>query len=77
MNGEQPGEVQQSFVDNDGLQCGYCTPGQTVAAEGLLRSNPKPEFEEIRIGMSGNLCRCGAYAHIFNSVAEAAKRRKG
>lgn len=77
MDGEKPGVVQQSFVENDGLQCGYCTPGQVMAAEGLLRANPAPDFDEIRVGMSGNLCRCGAYAHIFNSVADAAKRRKG
>jgi xanthine dehydrogenase YagT iron-sulfur-binding subunit len=48
-----------------------------MAAEGLLRRNPDPSFEEIRLGMSGNLCRCGAYAHIFKSVAAAAKRRNG
>jgi xanthine dehydrogenase YagT iron-sulfur-binding subunit len=75
--GEAPGPVQASFIERDGLQCGYCTPGQVVAAEGLLRRNPTPSFEEIRTGMSGNLCRCGAYAHIFAAVADAADRRKG
>jgi xanthine dehydrogenase YagT iron-sulfur-binding subunit len=77
MNGERLGPVQASFVKEDGLQCGYCTPGQVMAAEGLLRANPHPSFDEIRRGMSGNLCRCGAYAHIFNAVADAAKQRKG
>jgi len=77
MEGEQLGQVQQSFAKEDGLQCGYCTPGQIMAAEGLLRKNPDPSFDEIRLGMSGNLCRCGAYAHIFNAVADAAKHRKG
>lgn len=77
MDGEELGVVQQSFAEADGLQCGYCTPGQIMAAEGLLRANPDPSFDEIRIGMSGNLCRCGAYAHIFNAVDAAAKRRKG
>jgi xanthine dehydrogenase YagT iron-sulfur-binding subunit len=76
LEGGRLGTVQQSFVEEDGLQCGYCTPGQVMAAEGLLRKNPSPSFDEIRIGMSGNLCRCGAYAHIFNAVADAAKRRK-
>ena len=71
------GPVQQGFAHADGLQCGYCTPGQVMAAEGLLRANPDPSFEEIRAGMSGNLCRCGTYAHIFNAVADAAKRRRG
>jgi len=77
MRGEKPGPVHQSFVQEDGLQCGYCTPGQVMAAEGLLRANPAPSFDEIRDGMSGNLCRCGAYAHIFNAVADAANNRKG
>lgn len=77
MAGETLGQVQASFVKEDGLQCGYCTPGQVMAAEGLLRRNPNPEREEIRHAMSGNLCRCGAYAHIFNAVADAARHRKG
>ena len=77
MDGETPGSVQRSFVEKDALQCGYCTPGQVMAAEGLLRGNPAPSAEEIRHGMSGNLCRCGAYAHIFTAVADAAARRKG
>ena len=77
MDGERLGQVQASFVREDGLQCGYCTPGQVIAAEGLLRRNPAPGFDEIRRGMSGNLCRCGTYAHIFNAVADAARRRRG
>lgn len=77
MQGERLGPVQQSFVEHDGLQCGYCTPGQIVAAEGLLRANPDPGLDEIRTAMSGNLCRCGAYAHIFRAVADAARRRNG
>jgi xanthine dehydrogenase YagT iron-sulfur-binding subunit len=58
------------------MQCGFCTPGQVVAAEGLLRATPDPSFEQIRQGMSGNLCRCGAYRHIFEAVARAASLRK-
>jgi xanthine dehydrogenase YagT iron-sulfur-binding subunit len=77
MDGERLGQVQASFVKEDGLQCGYCTPGQIMAAEGLLRRNPSPSFDEIRAAMSGNLCRCGTYSHIFNAVADAAKHRKG
>jgi xanthine dehydrogenase YagT iron-sulfur-binding subunit len=70
--------VQQAFWDEDAYQCGYCTPGQIMAAEGLLRANPDPGFDEIRHGMAGNLCRCGAYGHIFKAVAKAAQsRRKG
>ncbi len=76
MRGEELGPVQQAFLAEDGYQCGYCTPGQVMAAEGLLRANPSPTLPEIRIGMSGNLCRCGAYAHIFKAVARAADLKK-
>jgi len=76
MRGEELGPVQQAFLVEDGLQCGYCTPGQVMAAEGLLRANPAPTLEEIRLGMSGNLCRCGAYAHIFKAVEKAAELKK-
>jgi xanthine dehydrogenase YagT iron-sulfur-binding subunit len=79
MRGEELGPVQQAFVEHDAFQCGYCTSGQIVAAEALLRASPAPEIEEIRRGMSGNLCRCGAYAHIVEAVKKAAalKRAKG
>ncbi len=76
MKGEELGEVQKAFVQEDAFQCGYCTPGQVVAAEGLLRANPSPSVEQIRHGMSGNLCRCGAYAHIVKAVARAAEARR-
>jgi xanthine dehydrogenase YagT iron-sulfur-binding subunit len=79
MRGEELGDVQQAFLDEDAFQCGYCTPGQIMAAEGLLRVEPNPGRDEIRHGMSGNLCRCAAYEHIFNAVDRAAraKGRKG
>ncbi len=79
MKGEDLGPVQQAFLENDAFQCGYCTPGQIMAAEGLLRANPDPSVEEIRRGMSGNLCRCGTYPNIFKAVHRAAelKRAKG
>lgn len=76
MRGEELGPVQKAFVANDAMQCGYCIPGQIMAAEGLLRTNANPTIEEIRLGMSGNLCRCGSYAHIFKAVADAAKLRR-
>ncbi len=72
MNGDELGLVQQAFLEEDAFQCGYCTPGQVMAAEGLLRTNPRPSLDEIRKGMSGNLCRCGSYAHIFRAVSKAA-----
>jgi xanthine dehydrogenase YagT iron-sulfur-binding subunit len=77
MTGEDLGPVQQAFAEKDALQCGFCTPGQIVAAEGLLRATPNPTIDQIRQGMSGNLCRCGAYGHIFQAVARAAELRKG
>ena len=76
MIGEKLGSVQEAFVQEDGFQCEFCTPGQVVAAEGLLRQKPHPTVEEIRTGMSGNLCRCGAYDHIVKSVQRAAETHK-
>ena len=76
MKGEELGPVQQAFLANDAMQCGYCTPGQIMAAEGLLRVNPNPSLDEIRREMSGNLCRCGSYAHIFKAVEDAAKMKR-
>jgi len=73
MNAESLGAVQQAFVEHDAFQCGYCTPGQIMSAEGLLRSNPAPNADEIRRAMSGNLCRCGAYTHIHRAIGRAAE----
>ena len=77
MKGEELGAVQQAFLEEDAFQCGYCTPGQIMTAEGLLRANPTPAVDEIRRGMSGNLCRCGAYANIVASVQRAAELKGG
>jgi len=76
MKGEELGPTQQAFADEDAFQCGFCTPGQVMAAEGLLRANPSPSLDEIRQGMAGNICRCGAYAHIFKAVAKAADMKR-
>lgn len=75
LEGEELGPVQQAFLEDDAFQCGYCTPGQIMATEGLLRDNPEPNLEEIRLGVSGNVCRCGAYANIFKAAARAAEAR--
>jgi xanthine dehydrogenase YagT iron-sulfur-binding subunit len=77
MNGEELGPVQKAFAEEDAFQCGYCTPGQIMAVEGLLRANPSPTLEEVRHGVSGNLCRCGSYALIFNAARRAAELKKG
>ncbi len=68
--------VQAAFVEKDGMQCGFCTPGQVMTAVALLARNPRPTPEEIRQGMAGNTCRCGAYPGIFDAVAAAAERMK-
>lgn len=63
--------VQQAFVAENSPQCGFCTPGQVMSAVALLNSNPSPSREEVRAGLSGNLCRCGAYEHYINGVLRA------
>jgi aerobic carbon-monoxide dehydrogenase small subunit len=65
--------IQKAFWENHGLQCGYCTPGMVMQAAWLLSENPEPSEEEIRLGISGNLCRCTGYQNIVKSVQEAAK----
>lgn len=73
LKGEELHPVQKAFIKEDGFQCGFCTPGQVMAAHALLLSNPNPSLEEVRDGMSGNLCRCGAYPNIERAVLEAAR----
>jgi len=65
--------IQKAFIKKDGYQCGFCTPGQIMSTQALLLKNPNPTKEEILDGLSGNLCRCGAYPKIIESVEEAAK----
>ena len=77
MDGEKLGATQQAFVEEDAFQCGYCTPGQIMAAEGLLRADPEPDVQAIRHGMSGNLCRCAAYDHIVKAVGTAGAMKRG
>ena len=69
--------VQQAFVDNDALQCGFCTPGMIMNATGLLMKNPDPSTQRIREGMENNLCRCGAHVRIVDAVHSAAVEMKG
>ncbi len=64
--------LQQAFMDEHGLQCGYCTPGMLMRSYRLLLENPDPSEEEIREGMSGNLCRCTGYQNIIKSIQQAA-----
>lgn len=73
INGEMH-PMQQAFMENHGLQCGYCTPGMVMAAVGLLNENPNPTEDEVRFGLEGNLCRCTGYHNIVQSVLAAAKK---
>jgi aerobic carbon-monoxide dehydrogenase small subunit len=75
-----PGElhpIQQAFIRNQGLQCGYCTPGMILSAKALLEANPDPTEAEIRHGISGNLCRCTGYHYIVESIQDAARELRG
>ena len=65
--------LQEAFIRNIGAQCGYCTPGQIMAAKALLMENPNPSREQIAEWLSGNICRCGAYGAIAQSILEAAR----
>jgi xanthine dehydrogenase YagT iron-sulfur-binding subunit len=70
---ERMSPVQAAFVEKDALQCGFCTPGFVVSSTALLRKNPHPTRDEIKQGLTGNLCRCGTYSRIFEAVETAAK----
>ena len=67
--------MQDAFMQNHGLQCGFCTPGMVMAAISLLRENANPTEEEVRIGLEGNLCRCTGYHNIVKSVLAAAQAK--
>ncbi|MBU1096755.1 MAG: (2Fe-2S)-binding protein [Bacteroidetes bacterium] len=74
LKGEELHPLQEAFVEQDGMQCGFCTPGQIMSAYALLLNNPQPNKQEILKGMSGNICRCSAYPNIVKSVEEAARK---
>jgi aerobic carbon-monoxide dehydrogenase small subunit len=70
-NGEMH-PMQTAFMENHGLQCGYCTPGMVMAATSLLKENPHPSEQEVRLGLEGNLCRCTGYHNIVQAVLACA-----
>jgi len=78
VEGLAPGDtlapLQEAFLEAGGVQCGFCTPGMLISATCLLRDNPKPTTDEVRIGLSGNLCRCTGYDGIVKAVMEVAAR---
>jgi len=69
--GETAAALQEAFVEEDALQCGFCTPGQIVSASALLAAVDRPDREEIRTAMAGNICRCGAYPKIERAILRA------
>ena len=72
-SGEELHPVQQAFLDEGALQCGYCTPGMIISAVALLKQNPRPAENDIVEFMDGNICRCGTYPRIINAIQRAAK----
>jgi len=75
--GDKLHPIQEAFVEHSGMQCGFCTSGMIMSAKALLDENTDPSREEIREGISGNLCRCTGYAKIFESISAAAHAMKG
>lgn len=77
-DGDDLHPIQEAFVEKDALMCGFCTPGFLMSSKSLLDANDNPTPEEVREGLSGNICRCGTYPHVFEAVMSAAeKMRKG
>jgi carbon-monoxide dehydrogenase small subunit len=69
--------IQEGFMEKHGLQCGFCTPGMMMCSSALLEKNPNPSEDEIRWGISGNLCRCTGYMNIVKAVQYAAEKMRG
>ncbi len=66
--------IQQAFIEEQGFQCAFCTPGFIMSAKAFLAENPNPTADEVSVAMSGNICRCGAYPYIVRSVLRAAEK---
>jgi xanthine dehydrogenase YagT iron-sulfur-binding subunit len=75
--GDKLHPVQEAFIEKDGYQCGFCTPGFIMASAAFLEKKPAPSRDEIKQALSGNLCRCGNYAKIYDAVDAAAKKLRG
>ncbi len=75
-DGEELTALQSEFAEKDALMCGFCTPGFVMAGTALLQQNPNPTMDEIKVGVSGNLCRCGTYPKVFEAIDAAAKTMK-
>ena len=77
MKGDEMHPLQRNILEEGGVQCGFCTPGMLASATALLERNPSPSDEDIRIGLSGNLCRCTGYAKIVAAVRRTAAELQG
>ena len=73
--GEKLSAVQEAMVDKDGYQCGFCTPGMVMALTGMLNEKPNPTLDDVKMAVSGNVCRCGTYPRIFEAALSAAKKK--
>jgi carbon-monoxide dehydrogenase small subunit len=75
--GDDISDIQEAFIEENAIQCGFCTPGMVMSAKALLDKNPDPTYEEIDIALSGNICRCTGYYSIRDAVKRAAEKRGG
>lgn len=75
--GDRLHPVQQSFIEHDALQCGFCTPGMILSCAALLERTPEPNADDVRAAISGHYCRCGTYPHVVDATLAAAKAGKG
>ena len=75
VKGGQLSPVQEEMVRHDGYQCGFCTPGFVMSLTGLMNQNPNPSLEDVKMAVSGNICRCGTYPRIFEAALAAAKKK--
>ena len=73
-DGDQLHPVQEALIEHDALMCGFCTPGFVMSVAALLEENPGPSLDDVKLGVSGNVCRCGAYARIFEAALAAAEK---
>jgi len=76
-NGAEMHAVQRAFVEHDALQCGFCTPGMIMSVAAALNHNPNPDLDEIKRAVSGNICRCGTYPHVFKAALAAVTYSRG
>ena len=68
---QEPHPLQKAFIEHGSVQCGYCSPGLIIAAQSMISENPNPSDHDIRLGLSGNLCRCTGYGKVFDAVRDA------